>query len=105
MLTHTCCAVSLIRTGAQAGEGLAVVDSDTYKTLGIEASADLYLIEFYSDMCGSCKEFKPTFVELADAFPALIGGACNIDTDAGMKLANELGVLNGARVSVQTHHF
>ena len=42
-----------------------MVDSDSYKTLDIEASGDVWIIEFYSDMCGSCKEFKPTFVELA----------------------------------------
>jgi hypothetical protein len=105
---------------------MAVVDSASYKTLGIEASADVWLIEFYSDMCGSCKEFKPTFVQLANgkshaslptspsqgltvfmcmlaAFDGSVkGGACNIDTDAGMALANQLGVLNGAQQDVRT---
>ena len=61
-LSLTLLAVALL--GVEAGDGMQVVDKDTYASLGIESSDDVWLIEFYSDMCGSCKEFKPTFVEL-----------------------------------------
>ena len=74
---------------------LAVIDSESFTDLNIANGDDTWLIEFYSDMCGSCKQFKPIFIELADKFPGIKSGACNIDTPQGMALANELNVLAG----------
>lgn len=41
-------------------------------------------------MCGSCKEFDPTFTKLAKHFEKEVSiGRVNIDKPEGMKLAQE----------------
>jgi hypothetical protein len=74
----------------------------------------VWLVEFYSPMCGSCSEFAPTWNKIETAMKSIATGtqliACvelsrlvmyfilftgkiNIDDQAGMKLADSLGVL------------
>ena len=82
-------------SGARAGAGLPEITSKNFAST-VEGSDELWMLEFYSDMCGSCKEFKPTFEALAAKFEGQIKSAgVNIDHSDGMALANQLGILSG----------
>ena len=53
-----------------------------------------WLVEFYSPMCGSCKEFEPVFKRVSASLGQNIAvGTVNIDTKEGMNIAKSLGVL------------
>lgn len=52
------------------------------------------LVEFYSGMCGSCKEFAPTWTKIEKAAKSIATAKVNIDEDEGMTLAESLGVLD-----------
>lgn len=79
-----------------------VVSSDTVPAMDprtlyeqITSSSQVGMIEFYSSMCGGCTEFAPTWTRIADKVkPFIITGKINIDDKAGMKIAQELGVLD-----------
>ena len=48
-------------------------------------------------MCGSCKEFEPTWESLSEELKLsskVKVGRCSIDDKLGMKLAQEQGILN-----------
>jgi thioredoxin-like negative regulator of GroEL len=53
----------------------------------------VWMIEFYSPMCGSCQEFSPTWKKLAQLAKSLAKAEVNIDTKQGMALAERLGAL------------
>lgn len=54
----------------------------------------VWLIEFYSPMCGSCTEFTPTWTRLQNQMISIATGKINIDEEKGMALAQKLGVLD-----------
>lgn len=59
-------------------------------------SNHVYLVEFYSPMCGSCEEFKPVWNQLESSVKDIVGTAkVSIDTKHGMKIANNLKILDG----------
>jgi len=61
----------------------------------ITNSNQVGMIEFYSSMCGGCTEFAPTWKRIAEKVePFIITGKINIDDKAGLKIAQELGVLD-----------
>ena len=51
------------------------------------------VIEFMSSMCGSCKEFAPTFEKLAKAVKSAILAKIDIDIPEGMAIARSTGAL------------
>eukprot|EP00981_Chlorochromonas_danica_P015430 scaffold12089_cov176-Ochromonas_danica.AAC.8 len=53
----------------------------------------VWLIEFYSSMCGSCQEFAPTWEKVANRAKSVQKGQVNVDDPQGMALAEKLGVL------------
>lgn len=54
----------------------------------------VWMLEFYSAMCGACQQFQPTFDELSKKLNAkVLIGKVNIDERVGLKLAQDLGVL------------
>ena len=58
------------------------------------ADETVWLIEFYSPMCGSCKEFAPTWSLLESKLKnKLKTGKVNIDEKLGLKIAEETGAL------------
>ena len=59
----------------------------------ILAHKDAYALEFYSSMCGSCKEFSPVWDKYAKAGPPVRTAKVNIDDAGGMELAQTLGVM------------
>jgi hypothetical protein len=60
----------------------------------------VWMVEFYSAMCGGCQEFASTWERIEKAFSegstggAIATGKINIDNKAGLKIAEELGVLD-----------
>lgn len=76
--------------------GLEMDLSDRKKFTEALVSEDRALVvKFYSDMCGSCKEFTPTWLKLQTQLERfVVFGAVNIDTKSGNQLAKELGVLD-----------
>jgi tetratricopeptide (TPR) repeat protein len=70
------------------------LNSDNYSRL-VETSSDVWLVEYYSGKCGSCKEFLPTWHDVSDIFADKLRRArVNIDDKAGMALAQSQGILN-----------
>lgn len=53
----------------------------------------VWLVEFYSSMCGSCQEFTPIWEQVANHFTTVATAKINIDDKEGMAIAQSLGVL------------
>lgn len=60
----------------------------------VNTSPRAYLVEFYSGMCGYCKEFEPTWQQLTSKATRLESWRVNIDEEAGSQLATRLGILD-----------
>jgi hypothetical protein len=67
-------AACLIVTGfADDAKSIVMVESESYVQLNSEKhllaldDSDVWLVEFFSPMCGSCEEFKSTWIEVAAA--------------------------------------
>lgn len=54
----------------------------------------VFMVEFYSGMCGSCQEFSPTWNKLEKAAKSIATAKVNIDEPEGMEFAQKLGVLD-----------
>ena len=62
---------------------------------------NVYVIKFYSEMCGSCKEFAPIFNEYAKKIDKKLKvGMVNIDNKKGMESATKIGAMDGGIPSV-----
>lgn len=53
----------------------------------------VWVVEFYSPMCGSCSEFAPTWEALESKFKSVQSGKINIDKKEGLAIAKQFGVL------------
>lgn len=53
----------------------------------------VHLVEYFSPMCGSCKEFSPIFTKICDDATSVICAKVNIDTKEGMEVAMKARVL------------
>ena len=59
----------------------------------------VWLVEFYSSMCGGCQEFASTWGKIETFYSkasdgVIATGKINIDKKEGLKVAEELGVLD-----------
>eukprot|EP01041_Mallomonas_annulata_P001444 gene1444-2780_t len=61
----------------------------------------VWLVEFYSNMCGSCQEFAPKWEKLEGSLKSIATGKINIDDKAGMNIAKKLGVLEQGLPNIQ----
>ena len=67
----------------------------------VTASRQPFVIEFYSEMCGSCKEFAPTWHAFAARLESVAGlglGRVCVDKPPGVKLASSLDGLFDAGI-------
>lgn len=88
------CALLCVHSAAASADGVAPVDAETFGTL-VAASPDAWVLEFWSPRCGTCAEFAPLFADVASrAGSRARFGAVDIDTPAGMALAEQLDVLS-----------
>jgi thiol-disulfide isomerase/thioredoxin len=67
-------------------------------------SDKVWVVEFYSGMCGSCKEFSPVFQQLKSSMNNLHFGEINIDKTDGMKVAERVGALEEGIPNVRIFH-
>ena len=65
-------------------------------------SKNVWVVEYYSNMCGSCKEFEKTWGKLARSLESEYAIArVSIDSKPGMALAKAQGVLSKGIPAVQ----
>ena len=70
-----------------------IVHLDSAKFASAEEDDRVWVIEFSSARCGSCKEFKPEWEDLAKSLKRCNVGHVDVDDKAGMALAEKLGVM------------
>ena len=65
-------------------------------TFGTEVIDDekVWLVEFYSTMCGGCIEFNPVWEKIEASMKSVATTKVNIDDAGGMALAQALNVLD-----------
>lgn len=61
----------------------------------------VWLVEFYSTMCGSCKEFSGVWEKLEKSMRSIATAQINIDQPHGMAIAQALDVLEEGIPSVR----
>jgi len=92
--------LSLISLSLQADVNL---NNSNYKEEVLD-SHEAWLIEYYSEMCGSCKQFSPIWDSTVKNIKKLKIGRVNIDDKLGMELAKQMGVLNEGIPCVRLVH-
>jgi hypothetical protein len=76
------------------------LDSSNFAEL-VESSPFVWMVEFGSGMCGSCKEFHPTWGKIVKENQNVRTGHVIIDNAGGMAVAQKWGVMAGGIPSVQ----
>lgn len=84
---------------AAAGTGTSL-DSNNFKDT-VTDSQNVWVVEFGSTMCGTCKEFMPTWEAVVGDTKNVKHGQVMIDGKEGMDLAMELGVMDQGIPNVQ----
>ena len=64
-------------------------------------SPNIWIIEYYSEMCGTCQEFYETWNSLTKSFEGVKFGRVNIDDKKGMELAKQEKALDNAIPAVR----
>ena len=68
------------------------IDIDNYDN-EVNLSNEIWLVEFYSEKCSTCKEFSSIWEKLIKKINYLKIGRVNIDEEKGMNLATKLNAL------------
>jgi thiol-disulfide isomerase/thioredoxin len=68
------------------------IDADTFRSK-VLTSDEVYVVKFYSAMCGSCKEFNPAWERFEEKAKNVETAKINIDNKDAQSLAKELGIL------------
>jgi thioredoxin-like negative regulator of GroEL len=94
--------VSSSVAAAPSGD-VRVIDADNFDSLVVQ-SLETWVVEYYSPRCGTCAELAPLYAELARRHGARLHfGGVDIDTDAGMALAQRLDVLSEGVPSIKAY--
>merc|ERR1719235_2335206 len=104
MVSHVFVFVITLAAGATADpDSLEGINLDTSNFKKVKGEKKAYVIEFYSRMCGSCKEFAPAWHVLAQTATKwqIAAARVNIDDSKGMDLAEKLGILEHGIPTVQ----
>lgn len=67
-------------------------------------SSVVHLVEYFSPMCGSCKEFTPIFEKLCQDATYITCAKVNIDTPEGMEVAMKARVLEEGIPNLRLYH-
>eukprot|EP01062_Namystynia_karyoxenos_P045983 TRINITY_DN34306_c0_g1_i1.p1 TRINITY_DN34306_c0_g1~~TRINITY_DN34306_c0_g1_i1.p1 ORF type:complete len:281 (+),score=96.54 TRINITY_DN34306_c0_g1_i1:81-845(+) len=81
------------RRAADPEGGVQVADLAAFTEL-VQGGKDVWAVEFFSEMCGSCTEFAPNWLAFTKAEPAVRFARVSIDDDGGRSIAAALGVLD-----------
>eukprot|EP00596_Hydrurales_sp_CCMP1899_P011308 CAMPEP_0119043740 /NCGR_PEP_ID=MMETSP1177-20130426/25389_1 /TAXON_ID=2985 /ORGANISM="Ochromonas sp, Strain CCMP1899" /LENGTH=142 /DNA_ID=CAMNT_0007012511 /DNA_START=1 /DNA_END=429 /DNA_ORIENTATION=+ len=64
----------------------------------------VWIVEFYSSMCGSCKEFSSIWEKVDSSLKSIATAKINIDDTGGMEVAKHLKVLEEGIPNVRVFH-
>ncbi len=76
------------------------IDVNNFEEL-VRNTNDIWLLEFYSERCGTCQEFEPTWKKVVPKINGVKIGRINIDKKEGLKLAQNVGVLDNGIPNIQ----
>ncbi len=79
------------------------IDIDNYDK-EVNLSKEIWLIEFYSEKCSTCKEFSHVWNELVKKINYIRIGRVNIDEPKGINLANKLNALENGIPCVRLNY-
>ena len=79
------------------------LDNENYDT-EVNLSKEIWLIEFYSEKCGTCQEFFPIWEELIKNVNYLRVGRVNIDNEKGLNVALRLNALENGIPCVKLNY-
>ena len=82
-----------VLAAAEPVERREIRSVDEFRRL-VQTSPRVFLVEFFSGMCGYCQEFEPTWLELAKTTTRLEPARVNIDMPGGLAVAELVGVIN-----------
>merc|ERR1712046_532258 len=83
---------AILAASTLTGCAAAAIDGTNFKEK-VADSNKVWMLEFYSDMCGSCQEFAPTWSEVDKLAQGKVEtGKVKVDDSAGAELAEKLGV-------------
>lgn len=60
----------------------------------VQDDAHVWVVKFYSKMCGSCQAFAPAFEKAVESVEGLHWAQVNIDDKENVSLAKKMGILN-----------
>jgi thiol-disulfide isomerase/thioredoxin len=86
------CFLAVLLSSSVPIQGAEDLDLAAFKAT-VLTDEKVWAVEFYSSMCGSCKEFNPTWTKVEKSLKSIATTKVNIDTKEGMEIAKELGVL------------
>mmetsp|Transcript_36730 Transcript_36730/g.50991 ORF Transcript_36730/g.50991 Transcript_36730/m.50991 type:complete len:158 (+) Transcript_36730:158-631(+) len=90
LIFSVCMLVTYGSVSGNAGEAITKLNFETK----IIRSPQVWVLEFMSPKCGTCKELKPVFEFVAGKMKQHISfGTVNIDDPDAMQLAKNLGVM------------
>ena len=76
------------------------IDVNNFEEL-VRNTNDIWLLEFYSERCGTSQEFEPTWKKVVPKINGVKIGRINIDKKEGLKLAQNVGVLDNGIPNIQ----
>ena len=76
------------------------IDVNNFEEL-VRNTNDIWLLEFYSERCGTCQEVEPTWKKVVPKINGVKIGRINIDKKEGLKLAQNVGVLDNGIPNIQ----
>ena len=68
------------------------LDGEAYERI-ISEDKHVWVVKFYSPMCGACKAFQPVFEEMHTMVDGLHWAAINVDNKSNAALAKRMGVM------------
>eukprot|EP01025_Chloroclados_australasicus_P010141 TRINITY_DN1398_c0_g1_i1.p2 TRINITY_DN1398_c0_g1~~TRINITY_DN1398_c0_g1_i1.p2 ORF type:complete len:161 (+),score=18.69 TRINITY_DN1398_c0_g1_i1:16-498(+) len=92
LLPLSLCASSRLDISASKNPEIVQLDTTNYG-LAV-SSAEVWVIEFFSPRCSTCEQFDKIWKQIANQLGEVQIGSVNIDTDEGLELARQLGVLD-----------
>jgi thioredoxin-like negative regulator of GroEL len=86
--------VVLVACSALAGATVGTAITDANLQSAVLDDSNVWLVEFASAMCGSCKEFAPEWEKLSTQVKRIKCGSVDIDDAGGKALAEKLGIMD-----------
>lgn len=90
--------IACVICSAKSADDIVSLDSTNFEGK-LSDLGKAWVVKFYSEMCGSCKEFEPTWSKVLSKIKAEFNvGKVNIDIKEGMEVARKYNILNEAGI-------